>query len=119
MATRPYSSVRAALVEHPEQHVEDLGGGLLDLVEQDDGERLRADLADQFARLPVGLDDQAPGRPGAAELAHVQPHEARRRLAAAEQVVGQRLRQGGLAHAGRAAEEHHARAAAADRSAPP
>ena len=98
-----------ALVEQLQQQVQRLRVRLLDLVEQHDAERLRADARGQQALGVPAIADQPRDRVGARQLAHVDAHEPR--LIAVE-VLGDRGRELGLAGAGRAGEQHHADRAA-------
>ena len=50
---RPWRVGEAAVLEHLQQRVEDVGVGLLDLVEEHDGERLAAHLLGELAALLV------------------------------------------------------------------
>ena len=98
-----------AVFEHLQQDVEDVRVRLLDLVEQDDrvgialhllGELAAFFVADVAGRRADQLRDRV--------LLHVLRHvEADQRVIAAEEEIGQRARQLGLADAGRA-EEHEA-----------
>ena len=101
---------QAAVVEHLQQHVEDIGMRLLDLVEQHHligppphrfGERAALVIADIARRRA----DQPRHR----MLLHVFGHvEADHRGLVVEQIFGQRLGQLGLADAGRAQEHERA-----------
>ena len=86
-----------ALAQHLQEQVEDLGMGLLDLVEQHHGERPAAHGARQQT---FGLEEgahQAGGRPGFEELVHVeaqQPNHVAFPLLlarASEEIIGQGL----------------------------
>ena len=90
------------VVQDLEQHVEHVGVGLLDLVEEDDGVGLAADLLGELAgvviaHIPRGGADDPGDRVLLHELGHIQPDEG---LGRVEQVGGQLLDQLGLAHAG-------------------
>ena len=95
------------VVEDLQEDVPDRLRRLLELVEQDHGERLLANRGDE--RGGVGLrrrvGEQPLERLRRAVLAHVEPHEAVRR---AEEELGERLRDLGLAGSGRADEEEDA-----------
>ena len=96
-----------AIVEHLEQHVPDLGMGLLDLVEQDHGVGPPAHGLGQLAAVAVAdvagrRADQPRDRVRLAVLGHVDPDE---RLLGREQPLGDRLDELGLADAGRAHEQ--------------
>ena len=99
-----------AVVEDLEQDVEDVRVRLLDLVEQEHRVRPPADRLGQLARLLVadvaGRSADEPGdRVPLLELAHV---EADHRVLVAEQRLGERPRQLGLADPGRAEEQEAA-----------
>ena len=51
--TRPWAVGQATVLQDLQQRVEDVRVGLLDLVEQDDGERLAAHLLGELAALLV------------------------------------------------------------------
>jgi hypothetical protein len=95
-----------AVVEDLQEQVPRVGVRLLELVEQDDRERLLADAVDDRVRagLAALADDLAVGVRGL-ELAHVQP---RHPVGRAEQEAGERLGQLRLAGAGRAGEQEDA-----------
>ena len=100
-----------ALVEHLQQHVEHVGVGLFDLVEQDHRVRAPAHRFGQLTTLVVADvprrgADQARHRVLLAVLAHVDAHH---RALVIEQELRQRLRQLGLADTGRAQEHERAR----------
>ena len=101
---------QAAVVHHLQQDVEDVGVGLLDLVEQDDGVRAPAHRLGELAALLVA--DVAGGRadePRDGVLLHVLRHvDADHRVLGVEHELGQRARQLGLADAGRAEEQERA-----------
>src|SRR5205085_547623 len=89
---------QAAFADDAEQQVERGGIGLLDLVEQDDRQRLPADAVRE--RGAGGRRrDQARDRGAGDELAHVDANEA---LRIAEQVARELLRQLGQRQRGRA-----------------
>ena len=109
-----------AVVHELEQHVPDLGVGLLDLVEQDHGVRPPAHGLGQLPALAVAdvagrRADQPRHRVRRAELGHVDPDE---RLLGREQPLGERLDQLGLADAGRARGTGTSRAACRRRTGP-
>ena len=90
-----------AVVEHLQQRVEDVGVGLLDLVEEHHGVRLAAHRLGELAALvvadvPGGRTDQPADRVPLLVLAHV---EADHVVLAVEQRLGQRLGQLGLSDA--------------------
>ena len=95
------------VVHHLQQHVEDVGVGLLDLVEQDDRVRPAAHGLGQLAALVVA--DVAGRRADQAAdgvLLHVLRHvDAHHRVLRVEHELGQRAGQLGLADAGGAEEE--------------
>ena len=94
------------VVEDLEEGVPDLGVGLLELVQQQDGEGLAPDLVGQGkAVLPLRLAEQPVQAVLGLELAHVEAdHPAR----VAEEPLGQGLGDLGLAGAGRPGEEEDA-----------
>ena len=100
----------AAVVEQLQQHVEHVGVGLLDLVEQHHRVRPAADRLGELAALVVA--DVAGRRADQARhgvLLHVLAHvDADHRPLVVEQEVGQRAGQLGLADAGRAEEQERA-----------
>ena len=109
-----------AVVHHLQQHVPDLGVGLLDLVEQDHGVRAPAHGLGQLAAVAVAdvagrRADQPRDRVRLAELGHVDPDE---RLLGREQPLRERLDQLGLADAGRAEEQEACRAGGRPRTSP-
>ena len=92
-----------ALAEHLQEQVEERRVGLLELVEQQDRERLFADPGREQALAPPGRSaDQAEDGDRVGVLAHVEPGHA---SAVAEEELGERLGQLGLADA-RRADEH-------------
>ena len=100
----------AAVVEHLQEHVEDLGVRLLDLVEQDDRVRPPAHRLGQLAALVVA--DVAGRRPDQPRhgvpllvLGHVDPDH---RPLVVEHELGERAGELGLADAGRAEEDERA-----------
>src|SRR3989442_1318901 len=104
----------AALVEDLQEHVEDLGVRLLDLVEQDDAVGLPADRFRELAALFVAdvagrRADQARHVVPLHVIGHVDLHDV---LVAAEHELGQLLRQVRLAGPRRADEEEDADRAA-------
>uniref|UniRef100_A0A0N4ZZD3 NDK domain-containing protein n=1 Tax=Parastrongyloides trichosuri TaxID=131310 RepID=A0A0N4ZZD3_PARTI len=101
---------QAAVVQHLKQHVEDVGVGLLDFVEQDDLIGAAAHGLGQGAALVIA-DIARRGADQAADrvLLHVFAHvDAGDGVVVVEQIAGQRLGQLGLAHARRAQEEEAA-----------
>jgi hypothetical protein len=107
---RPWPSVRAAVVEHLQQDVEDVRVGLLDLVHQDHAVGPAAHGLGQVAALLVAdvagrRADQPGHRVLLHELGHVDAHHG---LFGVEQELGQRLAQLGLADAGGAEEQERA-----------
>ena len=99
-----------AVVEHLQQDVEDLGVGLLDLVEEHDGVGPAADRLGELAALVVADvagrgTDQARDRVLLGVLAHVDAHD---RALVVEEEVRERLGQLGLADAGRPEEQERA-----------
>jgi hypothetical protein len=106
----------AAVVEHLEQHVEDVGMRLLDLVEQHHRVGLPPHRLGQLAAFLVA---DIPGRrPDEARdgvllhvLRHVEPHDI---VLVVEERRGERTRQLGLSHAGRPQEEKRSDRAAWD-----
>src|SRR4051812_1048316 len=124
---RPALRVRQApVLQDLQEDVEDVRVGLLDLVEQEHAVRLAAHGLGELAALVVA--DVARGRADQARdgvLLHVLGHvDTDHRVLVAEQELGERPRQLGLSHAGRAEEDERAgralgileaRARAADR----
>ena len=99
-----------AVLEDLQELVEDARMRLLDLVEQHDRERLLAHRVGELAaRVVADVAGRRAEQPGAGvlvgELAHV---EADVRALVAEDELRERLRELGLAHAGRTGEEQHA-----------
>ena len=97
----------AAVVQNLEQDIHHVGMGLLDLVEENDGVGLAADLLRQLAGLVVAhVARRAAHDAGNGvllhKLGHIQADEA---LGGIEQIVGQLLHQLRLAHAGGAHED--------------
>ena len=99
-----------AVVEHLQQHVEDVGVSFLHLVEQHDGVGLAAHALGELAALLVahvarrGTDEAADG-----ELLHVLAHvDADHGALAVEEVLGEDLGEVGLADARGAEEEETA-----------
>ena len=107
---RPVAVGEPAVVEQLEQDVEHVAVRLLDLVEQHDRVRAAPDRLGQLAALLVPdvagrRADQARHRVPLLVLAHVDPHH---RALVVEQVLGERARELGLAHAGRPEEQERA-----------
>ena len=96
-----------AVVEDLEEEIPDRRGGLLELVQQDDRERVLAHGRDQRRPVPVdvGVGEQALERVAGLVLAHVHAHEA---VGRAEHEFGERLRELRLARAGRPDQQEHA-----------
>ena len=107
---RPWPSVRRPSSMHLQQHVEDLGVRLLDLVEQHDAVRAPAHGLGELAALLVadvagrGADEPRDGVL-LAVLRHVDAHHG---VLVVEEELGERLRELGLADAGRAEEQERA-----------
>ena len=105
-----------AVVEDLQEQVEDVGVGLLDLVEQDDAEGSASDQLGQAAAVVVAdvagrrADDAADGV-ALLVLGHVEPDQ---RVLGVEQVLGQGLGELGLADAGRSDEDERADRAGRD-----
>ena len=101
---------QAAVVEHLQQHVEDLRVGFFDLVEQHHGIRAAAHGFGQLAALLVAhVARRRADQTGDRSLLHVFGHvDADHGLLVVEQEVGERLGQFGLAHAGGAEEQERA-----------
>jgi hypothetical protein len=100
----------AAVVEDLQQQVEDLGVGLLDLVEEDDAVGTAAHGLGELAALLVAdvagrRADQARDRELLHVLAHVDAHDV---ALVVEQELGERLGELGLADAGGAEEQEAA-----------
>lgn len=98
----------AAFVEEAEEDVEDLWGGLFDLVEEDNTEGLAADAFDPGRGTALGIEEQASRGTPSAVLAHVEADEAVLLLAGAEAEVDEGACDGGFSDTGRAAEEEDA-----------
>ena len=96
----------AALVEHAQQEVEDVGVGLLDLVEQQHLEGLKPQPAEELAGAAAGRRHQALPGAGAGVLAHVQADHPLVGRPVGEQEVGEGLGALGLAGAGGSAQQH-------------
>lgn len=98
------------VVEHLEQDVEDLGVGLLDLVQQHDAVRAAADRLGELAALLVAdVSGRSADEPRHAVLLAVLAHvDADHGPLVVEQEVGQRLRQLGFADTGRPEEKERA-----------
>ena len=93
---------QAALLQHLQQDVEDIGVRLLDLVEQHDRVRVTTNGLGELAALVVTdvtrrATDELGDLELATELGHV---EADERILAAKEVLGERLGELGLARAG-------------------
>lgn len=96
-----------AVIEHLQQGIEDVGVGLLDLVEEHHGVRLAAHRLGELATLvvpdvPGGCTDEPTHRVPLLVLAHVQAHHV---VFAVEEGTGQRLCELGLPHTCRAQED--------------
>src|SRR2546425_836780 len=104
---------QAAVVEHLQHHVEDVGMRLFDLVEEHHRIRAPPDLLGQEAALFVAhVAGRRAEQPGDGELLHVLRHvHADQRVLVSEQVLGERARQLGLADAGGAEEDERAHGA--------
>ena len=103
----PLTIGQPAVVEDLQEDVEDVGRGLLDLVEQHDGERTAADRLGQLAALLVAdvarrRADQPRDGMLLAVLRHIDTHH---RPLVVEQVTGEGPREFGLADAGRPEED--------------
>ena len=92
----------AAIVEHLQEHVEDVGVGLLDLVEEHDGVRPPADRLGELAALVVAdVARRRADQPRDRVLLHVLAHvDADHRPLVVEQELGERARQLRLPDAG-------------------
>ena len=101
---------QSPVVQHLEQHVEDVRVRLLDLVEQHDRVRPAADLLREHAAFLVAdVAGRGAEETGHRELLHVLGHvHTDQRVLVAEQVFGERARELGLADAGRAQEDERA-----------
>src|SRR5215213_6421284 len=104
---RPTLGVREApVIEDLQERVEDVGVGLLDLVEENDRVGTPADLLRELSRLFVsdvawrGADEPVDGV-GLLELGHVYPDHG---VLLAEEVLGESARKLGLTDTGRAEE---------------
>src|SRR5215216_2868998 len=105
---RPTLGVREApVIEDLQERVEDVGVGLLDLVEENDRVGTPADLLGELSRLLVAdvagrrADESADGV-GLLELGHVYPDHG---VLLAEEVLGERTSQLGLSDPGRTEED--------------
>ena len=100
----------AAVLEHLQQRVEDLRVGLLDLVEEHDGERLAAHLLGELAALLVtDVAGRRAEEPAHRVLLGVLGHvELDQRVLAAEEELGERLGELGLTDTGGAGEDERA-----------
>ena len=103
----PAAIRQPAVVEDLEEDVPDLRVRLLELVEQEHGERLLADLGDQRRRLRLGrrVAEEPVEALGRLVLAHVEPDEP---ILGAEHEGAEGLRDLGLAGSGRSDEQEHA-----------
>src|SRR6478736_5400330 len=104
----------AAVLEHLQQRVEDLRMGLLDLVEENDREGLAAHLLGELATLLVtDVAGRRAEQPAHRVLLGVLGHvELDQRVLAAEEELGERLGELGLADTGGAGEDERATGAA-------
>ena len=95
-----------AVIQNLQQHVQHVRMGLFDLVEQNDGVGLPADLLRQLARLVIAhIARRGAYDPGNGVLFHKFRHiQTDQRVRGVEQVYGQLLHQLRLAHAGGADE---------------
>ena len=101
---RPWPSVKPAVVEQLQQHVEDIVMRLLDLIEEHDPV---GPAPHRFGQLPALIVADVAGRRADEPrhgvllhvLGHVDPHH---RAFAVEEIFGERARQLGFADAGRA-----------------
>ena len=98
---------QATLLQDLEQRVEDIRVSLLDLVEEDNRERLATDLLRELAALVVAdvagrSTEEARGRVLLRELGHIQLDQC---ILVPEQELGQSLGQLGLTDTGRAGED--------------
>src|SRR5690606_15519371 len=105
---------QAAVVEDLEEHVEHLGVRLFELVQQHDRVGAAADGLGQLpallvADVPRRRADEAAHRVALLVLGHVDPHH---RVLVVEELLGEGLRQLGLADAGGAEEDERAQRAA-------
>ena len=101
---------QTAVVEHLQEHVEDLGVRLLHLVEQHHRIRAAAHGLGQLAALLIAdVARRRADQAGHGGLLHVLAHiDAHHGLLVVEQEVGERLGELGLAHAGGAEEQERA-----------
>ena len=100
----------AAVVEHLQEHVEHVGVGLFDLVEQHHlvGSPSHC-LGERAAFLVADIAGRCADQAGDRMFLHVFRHvHADQRVLVVEQVLGQRFGQFGLAHAGRPQEHERA-----------
>ena len=101
---------QATLLQDLEQRVEDVRVSLLDLIKEDDRERLATDLFRELATLVVADvarrgTKEARGRVLLRELGHIQLDES---VLVAEEELGEGLGQLGLTHTGRTGEDERA-----------
>ena len=110
-STLPAEAVgQAAFFHDLQQHVEDVGVGLLDFVEQHDGVGPAADLLGQLAAFLVAdVARRGADQPADVVLLHVLAHvDLDQGVLVAEHELGQGLGQQRLADAGRAGEDEAA-----------
>ena len=101
---------QASIVENLQQHVENLRGGLLDLVEQHDLVWPATNRLGQYAAFLIAhIAGRRADQPGHGVLLHELGHvDADHGVLVVEQVGGERLGQLGLADAGRPEEQERA-----------
>ena len=106
----PLAVGQPTVVEHLQQHVEDVAMRLFHFVEQDDGVRATANRLGQPASfLVTDVSRRRSDQPADGVLLHELAHvDANHRLITVEQHLGQRLAEFGFAHAGRAQEDERA-----------
>ncbi len=104
---RPWPSVKPAVVEHLQQHVEDVAVCLFDLVEEDDAVGLATDRLGELAALLVtDVTRRSAEQPGDVVFLLVFRHvDADHRPLVVEEELRQRPCQLGLADAGRSQED--------------
>src|SRR5579883_74487 len=98
---------QAAIVQHLQQDVEDIGRGLLDLIQQDDAVGVAAHGLSELAALFIAdIAGRRADQPRDAVLLHVLRHvDADDGLLVIEEELGEGAGRLGLAHAGRPQEE--------------